>query len=165
MSLVNWGKCKIYAKDLEAEQPKWLELPTPVEDSTEITTSKGDKKEAKIEGGENEDVKYSRNTYALNFDIRMLKGRKQPIASADGIVQHKYAFMIEPEDPTAIGCSIEKATVSCEETFKTADGSIWKYVADVLKPDSGNQVKWGVVKHTAGDNGAGHTLQFTENVQ
>lgn len=60
MAVIGWGKPRIFIKDLDASSPKWEELPTPVEDSTQLTTTKGDKQEAKIEGGENEDVKYGK---------------------------------------------------------------------------------------------------------
>ena len=69
MAVIGWGKPRVFIKDLDASAPKWEELPTPVEDSTQLTTTKGDKQEAKIEGGENEDVKYGKNTYALALNI------------------------------------------------------------------------------------------------
>lgn len=51
MAVIGWGKPRIFVKDLDTVSPSWEELPTPVEDSTQLTTTKGDKKEAKIEGG------------------------------------------------------------------------------------------------------------------
>lgn len=51
MAVIGWGKPRVFIKDLDASAPKWEELPTPVEDSTQLTTTKGDKQEAKIEGG------------------------------------------------------------------------------------------------------------------
>ena len=65
MAVIGWGKPRIFVKDLDASSPKWEELPTPVEDSTQLTTTKGDKQEAKIEGGENEDVKYGKTPMSL----------------------------------------------------------------------------------------------------
>ena len=75
MAVLGWGKPRILVKDLDATGAAWEELPTPVENSTQLATTKGDKQEAKIEGGENEDVKYGKNTYALTFNIRAAKGR------------------------------------------------------------------------------------------
>ena len=86
MAVIGWGKPRVFIKDLDASAPKWEELPTPVEDSTQLTTTKGDKQEAKIEGGENEDVKYGKNTYALALNIRAAKGRKRPVSDSDGVV-------------------------------------------------------------------------------
>lgn len=148
MAVIGWGKPRIFVKDLDAETPKWEELPTPVEDSTQLVTTKGEKQEAKIEGGENEDVKYSRNTYALNLNIRAAKGRQRPISDEDGVVAHNYAVVLQPEDIAVQGFAIEKSTVSVEDTFTTADGGVWAYAFDALKPASGKQVKWGVVTVT-----------------
>lgn len=148
MAVIGWGKPRIFIKDLDAAQPKWEELPTPIEDSTTLETTKGDKTEAKIEGGENEDVKYSKNTYMLNLSIRAAKGRKRPISDEDGVVAHNYAIALQPEDPSVQGFTMEKSTVSVEDTFSTAEGGIWAYAFDALKPKTGKQVKWGVINVT-----------------
>ena len=145
MSKISWGKCSIYIKDLEATGAKWKKVPTPVEDSTELSTEKGDKLEAKIEGGENEDVKYKANTYALSYGIRRMKGRVMPFADADGVIAHQYAVAVVPEDVNAPGCVIDKTSVSAEDVYNAADGASQTYTHDVLKPDSGNAVKWGTV--------------------
>ena len=63
---LSWGKCTIKIGKLQSsgEAPSsWIDIPTPVENSTKLTPTKGAKKEAKIEGGENEAVKYAANTY------------------------------------------------------------------------------------------------------
>ena len=67
---IGWGKCSIIVKDLDVENSKWIKLPTPKEDSTQLQPTKGDKKEATVEGGENEDVKYGKNKYELAYTIR-----------------------------------------------------------------------------------------------
>lgn len=74
MAVIGWGKPRIFIKDLDAVSPAWEELPTPVEDSTQLTTTKGDKKEAKIEGGENEDVKYGKTPMILLSIFVLQKG-------------------------------------------------------------------------------------------
>lgn len=151
MAVIGWGKPRIFIKDLDAETPVWEELPTPVEDSTTLETTKGDKQEAKIEGGENEDVKYGRNTYALNLSIRAAKGRQRPMSDEDGVIAHNYAVVLQPEDPMVQGFAIEKSTASVEDNFTSAEGGVWAYAFDALKPASGKQVKWGVVKVTESD--------------
>lgn len=148
MAVIGWGKPRIFIKDLDAEAPKWEELPTPVEDSTTLETTKGDKTEAKIEGGENEDVKYSKNTYALNLSIRAAKGRQRPISDEDGVVAHNYAVVLQPEDPKVQGFAIEKSTASVEDSFSASEGGVWAYAFDALKPATGRQVKWGVINVT-----------------
>ena len=66
---IGWGKCNILVKDLDVASSKWTKLPTPKENTTKLTPTKGDKKEAPIEGGENEAVKYSANKYAVVYYV------------------------------------------------------------------------------------------------
>ena len=145
MAQLSWGKPTIeFGKcDVNGAVPTaWTKLAyDPVENSTKLTPTKGEKKEAKVEGGENEAVKYAKNTYVFEFEVRAAKGRSKPIPDADGVVEGEYAVRLTPEDPTVEGILIEKATVSVEETFDTAEGKKWKYTFDVLKPALGNQVK------------------------
>lgn len=148
MSYLGWGKCRVIVKDLDADSATFEEFPTPVEGSTQLTVTKGDKKEAKIEGGENEDVRYTKNSYALACSIRAAKGRTQPIADSDGVVAHKYTVFVVPEDPACNGFQIQKATVSLEDGFSTEEGGMWNYTFDALKPTAGQMVKWGVVTVT-----------------
>lgn len=149
MAVLGWGKPRVFVKDLDATSPKWEELPTPVDGSTQLTTTKGDKQEAKIEGGENEDVKYGKNTYALALNIRAAKGRKRPISDSDGVVTHNYAVALQPEDKEVQGFCMEKTTVSVEDTFSTEEGGIWAYTFDALKPGSDKkQVQWGKIEVT-----------------
>lgn len=145
MSVVSWGKPKLFAINLDDPEAIWIQLPTPVEDTTELTTTKGDKKEAKIEGGENEDVRYGKNTYVLTANIRATKGRKRPFADVDGVIEGNYAFVLQPEDPTNQGFVMRKTTVSVEDTFTAADGGIWAYSFDALKDGDHKQVEWGVI--------------------
>lgn len=158
--ILGWGKPKIYIKDLDDESSKWIELPTPAEGTTQLTTTKGDKKEAKVEGGENEDVKYNRNTYALACNIRQAKGRKKPIGEDDGIITHNYQVALQPEDPTTEGFMIDKASVSIEDTWTADEGGAWVYTFDALKPETGKQLKWGLVKVTG--SGDSLAIEFTE---
>lgn len=135
---IEFGKCGANG----AAPTTWTKLAyDPVENSTKLTPTKGEKKEAKVEGGENEAVKYAKNTYVFEFEIRAAKGRTKPIADEDGVVSGEYAFRLTPENPECEGFLIERSTVSVEDTFDTAEGKKWKYTADVLKPVSGNQVK------------------------
>lgn len=153
MAVISWGKPRLFAKDLDTPSSTWVELPTPVEDSTQLTPTKGDKQEAKLEGGANEDVRYGKNTYALTFNIRKAKGRKAPFSHEDGIVAHNYALALQPEDPATPGLAIEKATVSVEDSWSSSEGGIWAITFDALQPESGNQVKDGVVEVTgSGDS-------------
>lgn len=157
MSVLGWGKCRLFAKDIDTPSAKWFELPTPVENSTILETTKGDKQEAKVEGGENEDVRYAKSTYVLNANIRAAKGRVKPIKDSDGIVDHNYAIAVQPEDPEAIGVYIPKAKPSVEDTWSTEEGGIWNYAFDALKNDDTTQIQMGVISVS----GSGDTLEVT----
>ena len=142
---LQWGKPKLFIKDLGTLGAKWKKLPTPVENSTQLTPQKGEKMEAPIEGGENEAVKYKRSKYELAYGIRMAKNRKPPVPATDGVVKNEYAVLLQPEDPSTNGFYIERTAVSYEDPFNAADGGIWNVLHDALSPESGNTVKWGVV--------------------
>lgn len=161
MANVNWGKPAVYYKDLDETTPTWYKMPDIVEDTTELQTTKGDKVEAKIEGGENEDVRFKRNTYALTLAIRDFKGRTQPISHSDGLVTHNYAIAVVPEDATCVGIYIPKSQVSVEDTYTAADGSRNIYTFDALKPTSGTQVQKGTIVATEGTGTAAGTYTLT----
>ena len=96
----------------------------------------------------NEDVRYASNTYALVYQIRIAKGKTMPFEHNDGIVAHQYAVAVQPEDPLVPGVMIDKSTVSAEDNFTTEEGGSITYTHDALKPETGNQVKWGIIKVT-----------------
>lgn len=162
MSVLGWGKCRLFTKNLDKKDATWKEWPTPVENSTNLETTKGDKQEAKIEGGENEDVRYSKSTYVLNANIRAAKGRKKPIADSDGIISDNYAVAVQPEDPGAVGVIIDKAKPSVADTWATEEGGIWEYAFDALKPASGDQVKMGTVNVSEESDGTITDITITE---
>lgn len=147
MAVIGWGKCRIFIAKLGTggTPGAWKEVPTPVEDSTSLTTTKGDKTEAKLEGGANEDVKYGRNTYALAYQIRVAKDKVMPFESNDGVVEGEYAVAVQPEDKDVPGIMIDKSVVSAEDTFSTAEGGAIIYTHDALQPAEGSQVKWGKI--------------------
>ncbi len=143
MAQLSWGKPTIeFAECDGAEALKFKPLGyDPVEGSTKLTPTKGEKKEAKVEGGEVEAVKYAKSTFAFEFEVRAAKGRTKPIPDLDGVVEGEYAFRLIPEDPECEGILIDRSIVSLEETFDAAEGKKWKYTVDVLKPADGAQVK------------------------
>ena len=156
MSNLSWGKPRIFVKDLDDQSPSWKELNTPVQDSTELQTTKGDKMEAPIEGGENEDVKYKDSQFAVVYNIRKYKGRAVPIHNKNGVVSHHYAFALMPEDATNVGFYIERTAVTVDDTFTANDGAVWAIQHDAIAATSGNTVKWGTLAVAAGK------LTFTE---
>ena len=86
MAQLSWGKPTIEFGKCGANgaaPTTWTELAyDPVESSTKLTPTKGEKKEAKVEGGENEAVKYARNTYAFELRANTLSAllRKMQLA-------------------------------------------------------------------------------------
>ena len=169
MSRISWGKPRIFVKDTDKQNSQWYELYTPAEDTTQLAVAKGDKMEARIEGGEAEDVKYKRSTYSVAFNIR--KGKVPggsdkrslyPIQSIDGRVDHHFALLLQPEDPTCEGFYISDSTVSVDDTFNTAEGAMWQVTMDALRAKYGDTVKWGVVTVTVAGNSTSGTITFKE---
>lgn len=148
--MLSWGKCAIWLGRLgasDAAPSSWTKVPTPVENSTILTPTKGEKTEAKIEGGEVEAVRYGKNTYSLAFNIRAAKGRTKPVEDINGTIEGNYAIKLQPEDPTVEGLYIKKATLSMLPSFNTSEGTIWQYTADVLFPSDGsNAIDFVVVE-------------------
>ena len=164
MSRISWGKPRLFVKDNDTDNSTWQELYTPVEDSTQLTVTKGDKMEARIEGGEAEDVKYKRSTYSVTFNIRKGKIpggstiRKLPFHSIDGYVEKHFALLLQPEDPTCEGFYIGDSTVSIDDTYTAADGGMWQVTMDALRASKGDTVKWGVVTVDSAE----HKISFLE---
>lgn len=161
MSNLSWGKPRIFVKDLDETNATWKELNTPAQDTTELQPTKGDKLEAPIEGGENEEVKYKDGKFAVVYNIRKYKGRSVPIPNKNGVASHHYAFMLQPEDPTNIGFYIEKTSVTIDDSFTPADGAVWAIQHDAIAATSGNTVKWGTVAIADG-TGDTKNITFTE---
>jgi hypothetical protein len=136
---IGWGKPKIEVKKV-GSGGDWDEFAAPVEDSTQLETTQGDKLEAKIEGGENEAVKYKSNTYQLTFNVRQAPEREDPIVDVDGIVADEYSVRITPENPAAIGCVIDRAAVNVQTSFNAADGLIKTYTFDPKIPHFCNHI-------------------------
>lgn len=159
MQKVGFGKCDVYVKDLEAESPAWVKTPTPVDQSTVLTPTKGEKKEAKVEGGDTEDVLYSKSAYALAYQIRKTSNREMPIKHKDGVVDHRYAVVVVPREGMEgiPGPYIAESAVSVEDSFSTTDGGTDLFTHDAILPEDGSErkVKWGHFTVTkAADGGA-----------
>lgn len=145
MAVLSWGKPLLeiapYVNGALPATPTWAALPESKENSTKLTTSKGAKKEAKAEGGETIDIRYSKNGYMFETEIFVKKGDDKPIEDVDGVIVDNYAFRLTPEDDTLEGYLLEKAVVHVEEIWSSDEGKIWKYSFDGLKPASGAILK------------------------
>lgn len=146
MAVINWGKPKIqFLKYVDGKYPEsaedWQDLDTPVQDTTTIETSEGEKKEAKEEGGAIIDTIREVANYSLKFSLYEKKGKEKQIADTNGIVEDLYAFRLFPEnDKTNNGYLFKKCSVSFAQTYNAADGGRWEYTVDALKPDDGSAI-------------------------
>lgn len=134
---LSWGKPRIRVRKIG--ETKWDEFATPVEDSTKLSTTPGDKLEAKIEGGGKEASKTKKNTYQLVFNVRQAPERTDPIEHEDGVVNDEYEIQIIPENLKAKGRHIKRASVSVQEEFDAANGDVNIYTFDVLQPSDGTK--------------------------
>lgn len=160
MAYVSWGKCRVLVKNIDSDTQKWEEMPTPAEDSTELSTEDGDKLEAPVEGGQNEDVKYKDATYELKYDIRNTKGKAIPIEHVNGVVDGHYAIVVVPEDESCVACYIPKSSVSANTSYTAADGIKTTFTHSSLKPDSGQQLRLG--QATVSGSGDSISISFAE---
>lgn len=163
---LSWGLPRQVIRRKDIENSPYIELYKPVDGSTQLTTAKGEKKEAKIEGGENEAVKYGKNSYAQATSIRQAteKGdiRPKPIPDSDGVVEGEYEYWLQPENPAAPGLHIPLCKISVEDTWTSADGGQWAYTFDAIKEDDNDQIEWGKVTITVGADKKVTKVDFVE---
>lgn len=139
--ILSWGKPKITVTaipDTGAVTPGTF--PTPAENSSELSTEKGDKVEANIEGGAAEAVRYKDSKYTFKCNIRQGAGRTMPIEGKNGVVPGEYSVTLAPEDERAPGFTMNRAVCSYEDTFTAADGLVRVYTFDSLDNGGEDQV-------------------------
>jgi hypothetical protein len=157
---LGWGKCNIYRKNSVSGAPAsgdWSKLPTPRENTTQVTTAQGTDLEAKIEGGEIIDRLPGKNTYTLEWEEFVVKGENPSFSDNDGVVAGNYALKVVPdEDETCPGIQIDSSSIKAEIVYSTPDALRIKYSAPALKPATGNSVKLlnaGSGSSSSGNNG------------
>ena len=143
MALLSWGKCSITTTPSTDGAPgtNWTAIDTPKEDTTKLTTTAGTEVTATEEGGGIVDARNGKNTYQLEFDLFVKKGKARPFTDDDGVIAGEHAFRVVPEDETCEGIQIDRSIVRCEESYSTADGKLLHYVVRCLRPKTGNTVK------------------------
>lgn len=144
MSELKWGKPTIEIGKIGADEAApvtWIKVDNPVENTTKLNVEKGEKKEAKAEGGDVVDVRVGKSKYTLEFELYAAKGKTKPIEDEDGVVLDNYAIRLTPEDETLEGFMVDKASVSVENTWDAEIGEKWKYTFDALKPKTGKILK------------------------
>ncbi len=116
---------------------------TPVEDSTQLTVTKGDKVEATVEGGGVEAVKYKKSKSQLVFNVRRAAGRTFPLPIKGGVCAGEHSVSLTPEESGAPGFTMARAIITVDETYTAADGAIWEVTVDALEPSDGTEaVVW-----------------------
>lgn len=143
MSVLSWGKPTLETSTSTNGKPAeaWKVLPTPKEDTLKLTPTAGTDTDATEEGGDLVDTRRGKNSYSLEFDLFVKKGEERPWEDNDGKIEGEHAFRITPEDETCEGIQIDRAKLSVEENYTTADGILLHYVARCLKPAAGKTVK------------------------
>lgn len=143
MAVLSWGECDLFACECVDGAPKgdWEELPTPKEDTTELTASAGSDKEATEEGGALVDYMPAKNTFELAWDEFVKKGEEPSFEDIDGVVDGEYSFRIEAQDKDCPGILIERAVVKVETNYSSSEGILRHYTAKALTPAEGSMVK------------------------
>lgn len=160
--VLSWGKCTIYTK--KSGQTYWSKEPIPVEDSTQLTPTAQDAREAPVEGGELEARQAKSNKYELVYQLRAAASRSENITHVDGVVADEYAVAVVPEDATAKGIIIDRAAVNVlDNQFNSNAGIVDEYHFVGLKPTTGNIVKRGVIEVTEDSQHSGqYTVEFDD---
>jgi hypothetical protein len=148
MAKISWGQPTLEYAQLKADGTldTWTQLPTPVQDSTQLTTEQGNKLEAPLEGGELYDVRYDKNKYTLVFELYKGTDVTQPISDDDGIITSEYAIRLTPEDPTVPGFQMLRCAVSVLNTWASNIGQKWQYTFQALKPATGKMLQEYIIK-------------------
>lgn len=152
MAVILWGKPTITVTAVTGTSAN-LTVPTPVADSTQLSTESGDRHTADLEGGGYEAIRYDRNSFTFEFEVRFAAGRTMPFedVSHDGVVTGTYKFVITSEDTGAPTCTINEATVRYEDNFSADDGARRHYYAESIMPATGDQITW---THAASGSGS-----------
>ncbi len=146
MATISWGRPSLFqtkpsADGAPAASGEWKDIEIPKEGTLQIISNDGEEQTAKEEGGGLVDVRFNANTYELQFQEYVKKGKASLFEDEDGIVPGEHAFRFLPEDDTCDGRQIDKAIVRVSETFTVADGILRLFKARCLKPKEGKTVK------------------------
>ena len=143
MAVLNWGECDLFHATCVDGAPsgEWTELPTPKQDSTELSTDAGDDMTATEEGGAIVDYMPGKNTYTLEWDEFVKKGKEPSFEDDDGVIDGEHSFRIEAQDKDCPAIQIDRAVLRVEDSYNTSDGQLRHYVAKALKPASGKTIK------------------------
>lgn len=173
MAVISWGKPKIVVGPMNSLKTAnvYALLPTPAEDSTQLTGQTGEKEEAKIEGGEVEAVKNKAGSSELVMRIRKAQGRTLPAVlldatTDDGYTRENVSLCLQPENANAPGFYCGEGSVSIIDTYTAKEGAFWEITYNPVLPSTGSikkKLSWGTVTLTEGTstNAGKYTLGGT----
>ncbi|WP_404812076.1 hypothetical protein ACIRNY_11105 [Capnocytophaga canimorsus] len=146
-NIISWGKPKVEIVEcsengyIPSSSPQWKALPTPVENSSKLDTQEGDKKEAKIEGGEVIASRQDASKFVFECELYETDDFQEPIEQANGVVTKYYAVRLTPEQSGAKGFLMERTSVVVQKTWSAETGGKIKYIFTALKPKTGEMLK------------------------
>lgn len=82
----------------------WNVLDNPVEDSTRLTTTKGNVLEARGEGGELIDSYTRPSAYSVVFELYAKRGAEKPIEDEDGVVYDGDGAVVFQSKDVTVNC-------------------------------------------------------------
>lgn len=155
--VLSWGECDAYVK--KAGETTYKKEPKPVDQSTTVEPSEGEKLEAKTEGGKLEAAMQLANSYLAKYQLRVAESKNSNITHVNGVVDGDFSLAIVPKNKAAIGIIIDRASVNVlDNTFNSKEGIVDEYRFTVLEPTDGTEmVKRGVLTVT-GDDSSGYTI-------
>lgn len=128
---LTWGKCKVVVDDE-------IVIDNIQENSTNLNTEQGDKKEAIIEGGEVIATRYQRNKYSLEF----VEFGKPTLANLDGIVpgNHKVELINCDEGVNRKVFTFPSAVINVQPGFSSEYGTVTTYTCNANRQETGSIV-------------------------
>lgn len=158
--ILSWGECDAYVK--KAGETTYKKEPKPVDQSTTVEPSEGEKLEAKVEGGKLEAAMQLANSYLAKYQLRVAESKDSNITHVNGVVEDEYSLAIVPKNKSAIGIVIDRASVSVlDNTFNSKEGIVDEFRFTALEPADGKILKRGVLT-VSGDADTGFTISGAE---
>ena len=142
MAVLTWGepKVEVGAWSGSTAPSTWKALPEIKQDTATLETEAGDKTEALDEGGNVVDTRTAKSKYTFTCQIFRKNGEEKPIADTDGVITANYGVRLTPEDSSLTGWQMAKTSVSCQESWSSADGTMWTYTFSGIKSDSSTTI-------------------------
>ena len=155
--ILSWGECDAYVK--KAGETTYKKEPKPVDQSTTLEPTEGEKMEAKVEGGKLEAAHQLANSYLAKYQLRVAESKNSNITHKNGVVDDEFSLAIVPKNKAAIGIIIDRASVNVlDNTYNSKEGIVDEFRFTVLEPsDETDMVKRGVLTVT-GDDTTGYTI-------